>query len=65
MIMWISLTIMPLCKVHQASDVATNYWKDIVLYYNNNEEDIILMGLDNLQASERASHARQTCEALG
>ena len=34
------LTVTPPCRVQQASDVTTNYWKHVVLYFMNKEEDI-------------------------
>ena len=34
------LTVTPPCRVQQASDATTNYWKHVVLYFMNKEEDI-------------------------
>ena len=42
--MGIWLMVMPPCKVQQASDTTTNYWKHVILYIFMNKEDDILIG---------------------
>ena len=37
---WLEVT--PPCIVQQASDPTTNYWKHVVLYFMNKEEDILI-----------------------